>query len=186
MKPSRANTHLKNYMPMKNVFIFASILFAITTLSCTNTSGEKTQSVNIGFAKGTKIRSSGLKTVNTGLTFKESYLIADGVKTENNQVQIGQKVAIVFEGIEGFEQKNGKVFPSLGLVVMDAKNQMVLNYDNLLKSETGYDPKDATTLTGSLTIGAPLKPGETYNLTVTVGDMESENAIVGNITLKVK
>ena len=171
---------------MKKTLIFLSTVFTISALSCTNTSGDKEQSVSFGFAKGAKISSSGLKTVNTGLTFRESFFTADAARTESNQVQIGQKVAIVFEGIEGFEQKNGKVFPALSIVVMDSKNQMVLNYDNLLKSEIGYDPKDATTLTGALTIGEPLKQGETYNLTVTVGDMESENAIVGNITLKVK
>ncbi len=171
---------------MKNILIFTSISLAISTSSCTRNSSSKEQSVSIGFAKGAKISSSGLKTVNTGLTFKESYFIADGAKTERNEVQVGQKVAIVFEGIEGFGQKNGKVFPSLSILVLGAKNQIVLNYDNLLKSETGYDPKDATTLTGSITIGEPLKQGETYNLTVTVGDLESENAIVGNIILKIK
>ncbi|MFA4870735.1 MAG: hypothetical protein WC623_21240 [Pedobacter sp.] len=169
-----------------NTLIFVAIILAMFANSCTSNSDSKEQSVSIGFAKGAKISSSGLKTVNDGLTFKESYFIADGVKTESNEVQIGQKVAIVFEGIEGFKEKSGKVFPALSILVLDAKNQVVVTYDNLLKSETGYDVKDATMLTGSLTIGEPLKHGESYTLTVTVGDKESANGIVGNITLKIK
>lgn len=171
---------------MKNTLIFASTLLAITVLSCTNNNGNKEQGVSMGFAKGAKISSSGLKTLNNGLTFKESYFIADAAKTESNEVKIGQKVAIVFDGIEGFEEKNGKVFPVLGILVLDAKSQIMLSYDDLLKSDTGYDVKEATMLTGSLTIGDPLKEGESYTLVVTVEDKGTNNSIVGNITLKVK
>lgn len=169
-----------------NPLILATVCLAMLASSCTNSSNSKEQSVSIGFAKGAKISSSGLQTINNGLTVKDSYFIADGVKTESTEVQIGQKVAIVFNGIEGFKEKNGKVFPMLSILVLDAKNQVVLTYDDLLKSETGYDVKDATMLTGSLTIGDPLKQGETYTLTVTIGDKENDSGIVGNITLKVK
>lgn len=162
--------------------LMVTILFAC---SCIN-KNDKEQSVSIGFTKGAKISSSGLKTVHNGLTFEESYFIADGTKTESNEVKIGQKVAIVFDGIGGLKEKNGKVFPQLNILVLDAKNQIVVAYDDLLKSDTGYDVIDATMLTGSLTIGDPLKKGESYTLTVTIGDKDTDSSIVGNITLKVK
>ncbi len=170
----------------KNITLFVSALAASAILTSCGNSNTTEKGTKVGFAKGAKISSSGLKTLNDGLTLKESYFIVDGVKTESNEVQIGKKVAIVFDGIEGFKEKNGKVYPALSILVLDAKNQVVVTYDNLLKSEAGYDTKDATMLTGSLTIGEPLKQGESYTLTVTVGDKESDGGIVGNITLKVK
>jgi len=162
------------------------ILVASVILTSCGNNNTTEKGFSVGFNKGVKVSSIGLKTVNSGLSLTDSYLTVEGVKIESNEVQIGKKVAIVFEGIEGFKEKNGKVFPALNIVVLDAANKVVISYDDLLKSETGYNVKDATVLTGALTIGDPLKQRQNYTLTVSVGDKEGEGSILGNVTLKIK
>jgi hypothetical protein len=163
-----------------------TLLTALIILASCGNSNTTEKGISVGFAKGIKVSSTGLKTINDGLTLTDSYLAADGVRTETNEVQWGKKVAVVFEGIEGFKEKNGKVFPELSIVVLDDSARVVISYDDLLNSDTGYNVKDATVLTGALTVGDPLKQGRDYTLTVTVGDKEGGGTLMGSVVIKVK
>ncbi|WP_449440272.1 hypothetical protein [Pedobacter steynii] len=69
---------------------------------------------------------------------------------------------------------------------MDETNNVLLRFEDILKSDVGYDAKDATVLSGALTVGDPLKQGKSYKLAITVWDKESDGGIAGSVTLKVK
>lgn len=163
-----------------------TILAALVILTSCGNNNTTEKGFSVGFAKGVKVSSSGLSTVNNGLKLTDSYMTSDGIRMENNEVQYGKKTAVVFEGVEGFKEKNGKVFPGLSIVVMDEANKVMLRYDDILKSDIGYDAKDASVLSGALTVGDPLKQGHTYKLAISIADKEGDGAIAGSATLKVK
>ncbi|NRF37419.1 hypothetical protein [Pedobacter foliorum] len=169
----------------KNMLLLASVLAASVTLTSCGNSNSTEKDFSVGFAKGVKISPTGLKTVNSGLKLTDSYLTADGARMASNQVEIGKKIAVVFEGIDGFKATDGKVFPSLGIIVMDNANNVVLHYDDLLKSETGYSEKDASVLSGSVVIGDPLKKGQSYKVVVSIADKKGEGSIASTVDLKV-
>lgn len=138
--------------------------------------------------KGAKMGALGLNTVNDGLTVKDSYLTVDGKRMENTDVQSGDKMAFVIEGIGGLKEKDGKVFPRFELIVLDETTNMpVLQKEDLLsKSETGYSVAEAAALSGAFTIDNSFKQGSNYKFVINVSDKEGTGVIMSTISLKVK
>lgn len=168
-----------------NSLLLASVLATSVILTSCGNSNTTEKGFSVGFAKGIKISPTGLNTINSGLKLTDSYLTADGARMASNQAHIGQKIAVVFEGIDGFKATDGKVFPGLSIIVMDNANNVVLHHDDLLKSEAGYREKDASVLSGSIVIGDPLKKGQTYKVTVSIADKKGEGSIASTVELKV-
>jgi predicted small secreted protein len=170
----------------KDIILLVAVLAAsIILISCSN-SNTTEKGFSADFAKGVKVSSSGLSTVNNGLELTDSYLASDGRRMENNEVLLGKKIAVVFEGVKGFKEKNGKVFPGLNIVVMDEADNVLLRFEDILKSNVGYDAKDASVLSGTLIVGDPLKQGQNYKMALTIWDKEGDGGIAGSVTLKVK
>lgn len=169
-----------------NRTVLVAILAASFMLTACTHNNSTEKGVSIGLAKGVMASSTGLYTVNDGLTLKDSYLAVDDRRVGSNEVEVGDKIAVVFEGVEGFKEVNGKVFPELTIVVTDMDGNILLLQEDLLKSDTGYDAKDASVLSGTLLVGDPLAQGQEYLLTVNINDKEGAGTLAGSITLKIK
>lgn len=100
------------------------------------------------------------------LTLEEAYLSLNGEPYLKNDFPMGSTARLVFDGIKGYQLKDGKAFPRMSMLVKEAKasGRIILQYDNLLKAyeSTGVDAADAGRLSAELTIGDPMKIGEKY------------------------
>ena len=105
----------------------------------------------------------------------------------SNEIPLDSKFSIVYQGIENYTLKDGKAFPGLSMEVTDAAGNFVLNEANLFGSSTeGYSAEDASVLRGSVTVGNPMKSGETYHCKIRVFDKNSDAEIISELDFKVK
>ena len=89
--------------------------------------------------------------------------------------------------IENYTLKDGKAFPGLSLLVTDASGTDILNETDLFASYTeGVSPEDAAVLRGSVTVGNPMKSGETYHCKMRVFDKNSDAEITSELAFEVK
>jgi hypothetical protein len=146
-------------------------------------------SLLFGCAIGTSTDlSTGQKTDNKGLSFEETYLTVDGVKLSNNEVQMGKVLKVNFDGITGFNLDSNKlVRPGMSMQVVSVQGEEILFAENLLSNYTqnGLSPLFAASLNSTLTIGNPMKIGESYEVSIRIWDDLSENEINSKITILV-
>lgn len=171
----------------------AVIMVMVMATACNNSNGNNNnipeKGISVGSAdKGATMGSLGLNTINDGLTTKDNYLTVDGKRMENIDVQKGNKIGVVFEGIGGLKEKGGKVFPRIELIVLDEATNMPVfqKEDLLLKSDAGYSVNEASVLSGDFTIDNSFKQGHSYKLAINVSDKEGTGGIVSTISVKVK
>lgn len=141
------------------------------------------------FSVGTKKDlQTGLSVTNDGFTFDESYLVGpDNTRKADNRVPMNSTVAIVLEGIDNYELKDGKAYPGLMLTVTDREGKPVLDEQDLLASYSGISPADAAVLKGTVTVGNPMRSGETYHVRMRVWDKNKfENEIVAEVDIDVE
>jgi hypothetical protein len=80
------------------------------------------------------------------ILFNELYLYSKerGAVIPDNKIKFNENVYVIFEGLAGFTEENGMVFPGLGITASDNENNVVLdNKDMFLDySESGISAKD--------------------------------------------
>jgi len=167
------------------------LLFTCSSKDSTDT-GESTDT-DSGFSfsasAGVKLDvNTGTKTSYSGFSVEEIYIVdAEDKQLSTNEIPLDTKFSIVYEGIENYELKDGKAFPGLSLQVTDANGVDILNEADLLASYTeGVSPEDGATMRGSVTVGDPMKSGETYHCKIRVFDKNGEAEIVSELDFKVK
>lgn len=131
---------------------------------------------------------TGTKTSYSGFSVDEIYIV-DSLDNQlsSNEVDLNTKFSIVYQGIENYTLKNGKVFPGLSLQVTDTNGTDIMSEADLLSSYTqGLSAEDASGLRGSVTVGDPMKSGETYHCKIRVFDKNSDAEIVSELDFKVK
>ena len=105
----------------------------------------------------------------------------------NNEVDLNTKVAIVVQGISNYELRDGKALPGLMLRLTDKEGIAILDEADLFADGDGYPPADAAVLRGSVTVGDPMKSGETYHLKMRVWDKaKPENELTADVDLVVR
>lgn len=134
------------------------------------------------------------KDLATGLSYSYSGFSVDKVvlvdskntiKTDN-EVTMESKVAIAVEGLSNYSLKDDKAFPGLMLLVTDKQGIAVIDEADLLAGGDGYPAKDAAFLQGSVTVGTPMKSGETYHVKVRIWDKNKpENELTAEVDLVV-
>src|ERR1043166_6947022 len=118
-------------------------------------------SCNVSVGTNTDLK-TGLSVSYNGFRIGESGLLdKDGQKKSNNQVLFGDEIAIVVAGVENYKLKDGRAFPGLDLVVTDKDGVVVLEGRDILAKDDGYVPAEASTLSGTITAGTPMRAGET-------------------------
>jgi len=161
---------------MKTKTAWFLALSALVWCSCEFSAGRK------------KDFKTGLAVSNNGFRIGESYLVGpDNTRKGDNQVPMNSKVAIVLEGIENYEIKDGKAHPGLMLTVVDKDGNSVLDEQDLLANYDGFAPSDAAILRGTVTVGNPMHSGETYHVKMRVWDKNKfENEIVAEVDIDVE
>jgi len=161
---------------MKTSTVLLFLLSAMIWCSCQFSAGKK------------KDFQTGLSVTNNGFTLDESYLVGpDNSKKTDNSVPMNSTVAIVLEGVENYDLKDGKAFPGLMLTVTDTEGKPVLDEQDLLASYDGVSPSDAAVLKGTVTVGNPMRSGETYHVRMRVWDKNKfENEIIAEVDIEVE
>lgn len=159
---------------MKNIIVFAMV--CCVAVACNFSAGAK------------KDFMTGLSVTNNGFSLGEAVLVNDqNQKISTNEVELNKTVAIVVQDIQNYELKDGRAFPGLDLLVIDKDGAAVLQGDDILANEEGYTPEDASVLRGTITVGNPMKAGETYHAKMRIWDkLKPESEIVVNVDLVVK
>jgi hypothetical protein len=161
---------------MKYISILVSAASAIALAACS-------------FSAGTN------KNLSTGLSYSyngfavEQVVLVDSENTvkNDNEVVLGSKVAIAAEGLTNYSLKDNKAFPGLQLLVTDKQGNPVIDEADLFKYTEGFPAEDAAYLRGTVTIGHPMKAGETYHVKVRFWDKnEPENELTAEIDLVVQ
>jgi hypothetical protein len=162
---------------MKQLFCLTLILF-LTACS----SGS--------FSKGVK------KDLNTGLTsnyngfaVENIYLTDDkGNRLSSNKVTLGNALLVVASGVENFKLADGRAYPGCTIILTDKNKKELLNLqDAFAELKDGLPPEQATELKATLTTGAPMQAGETYQLYVHFYDKKNTtSAITSTVELVVK
>ncbi len=82
------------------------------------------------------------------VAYDEVYIFSRGLNKviTDNKVKLNDNVYIIIEGLKGFIEENGLVFPGLSMKATDTGNSVVLVNDDLFSnySESGIDPADLT------------------------------------------
>lgn len=161
---------------MKTITAFLFLLSAFVWCSCEFSAGKK------------KDFQTGLSVSHDGFTIDESYLVGpDNTRKADNKVPLNSTVAIVLEGVQNYELKDGKAYPGLMLTVTDAAGKPVLDEQDLLANYDGFAPSDAAVLRGTVTAGNPMRSGETYHVRMRVWDKNKfENEIVAEVDIDVE
>lgn len=133
------------------------------------------------FSKGVK------KDLNTGLTssyngfsVEDVYLTDDkGAKLSSNTVTLGDALLVVASGVENFKIDNGKAYPGCTIILTDKNKKELLNLpDAFAHLREGLPADQATELKATLTTGAPMQAGETYQLYVHFYDKKNTSSVI--------
>lgn len=155
------------------LLVFAS---ALAFSSCNFSAGSK------------KDFGTGLSISYNGFGVDEVLLVGpDNTAMSNNEVQLNSQVAIVAQGLVNYVLKDDKAFPGLMLVVTDKQGGAVIDEADLFAGTAGYSAVDAAVVRGTVTIGTPMKAGETYHVKMRVWDKNKpENELTAEVDLDVK
>jgi hypothetical protein len=150
---------------------------------------ENGEGFKFNSSKGIKKNlATGMITINNGLSFKEAYLADEkNEKLNSNEVTLGSKISFAIDGINNFDLKDGKAFLGVMLQVTDTNRVDILKVDDLFaEQKDGFLEKEAENLQATLTIGNPMKAGETYHCKVRFWDKNNEGQIVSELDIKIR
>ncbi|MEK6959261.1 MAG: hypothetical protein AABW59_04410 [archaeon] len=146
------------------VCFFGAVAFFVIFNPLNLTLGENT-STNLG---------TGQTTASTDLDFEESYIKIGGERTSTTQIEYGKKIEIVIDGVSGFTEVDGNIFPAMAIDTLDSNGQSLLSAENILESyaDTGLDSANDMFF-ATLTVGDPLVAGEDYKIKITITDLKN-------------
>ena len=111
------------------------------------------------------------------ITYDEIYLFSQGKDKAitDGKIKYDDNIYIIVEGLKGFKEENGLVFPGLNLKLTDAGKNQILNYKDLFSEydSTGISVSDFTSRVSShfkLTGSGVQNP---LNFEVTIWDKKS-------------
>jgi len=113
-----------------------------------------------------------IETVKNGLSFEDIYMASD--KTTPipvNKSLLGSNAYIMFKGLKGFSESDGKVYPGCEVILVDKDNNTILHDENILSNYAdGVMPFAVSQLYAGASLKDPVKAGETYSLSIRVFD----------------
>jgi len=121
------------------------------------------------------------------VTCEEIYLYAQerDVTVTDNKVKFNENIYMIFEGLGGFDEEDGKVFVGLGMKISDADGNLILNENDLL-GDSGMESSDLKSqLAPSFVLtGSGIKNPVTCD--VIIWDKKSESRIKASAKLNVE
>ncbi|MCX6253058.1 MAG: hypothetical protein NTV31_01115, partial [Bacteroidia bacterium] len=130
-----------NYSPLK-------LTADLTVASPIKSKGEYTLYVKIWDKKGNgtfttkfdfKVKENEQITIDpSNVSYDEIYLFSQGSDKviTDNKIKFDDNIYLIFEGLKGFKEENGFVFPGLSLKATDSENNMIIDNDDLFLDYT--------------------------------------------------
>lgn len=161
---------------MKNFSIILLIISLSICLSCNYSKGIKTD------------LTTGLSSSYNGFTVTDIYLTVDNTKLSSNKISLGKEVVLVADGVDYYQEKDGKVFPGCRIILTDKSGKEILNLPDAFADQiNGQDKNKAGLLSATITTGSPMRVGETYHLNVRFFDKnKNESEIISDVDLQMK
>lgn len=161
---------------MKSISSLLIVCCALFLLSCNFSVGTK------------KDLMTGLGYSYNGFGVEEVLLVGpDNIAKKDNKVEVDTRIAIVAQGLSNYVLKDGKAFPGIELVVTDKEGNVVMGTEDLFAESAGYSPEDASVLRGTITVGEPMKSGETYHIMMRVWDKNKiESTLTADVDIEVQ
>ncbi len=150
------------------------ILFIALVFSACNFN----QSINKDLITGATSRGDGLGCDDVSIQI-------NGKTEKRNTFTYGEKVDFVFDGISGFKEENGKVYPEISMVVVKKENQIVLSEPNLLNLTEGTNLSPLQ-LRANLITSFPYQNNEEYEVQLTIWDTKGEGKFTYNMPFTVQ
>lgn len=131
---------------------------------------------------------SGLSMKYNGFVIDELTLVdASNQPMDKNIVKRSTEVAIVAKGLGNFTLKDEKAYPGLTLSVTNKEGVVILHEVDFFAGNDGYTPADASVIRGTITVGDPMKSGQTYHVTMKVWDkLKPETELTAEVDLVVE
>jgi hypothetical protein len=131
---------------------------------------------------------TGLKVSNQGLGLEDAYLAVNSQKATSSEFPLNEVVDLVITGVDGYKEKEGRVYLGASMVLTDSKQDTVVNYPDLFAAydSAGILPVDVKQVTLSLTIGSPMVQGEKYLWKSRVWDKNGKGEIVAETEITIK
>ena len=140
-----------NYSPLK-------LTADLTVATPLRSKGKYTMIINISDKKGDGtfttsfdfdvIENENIMVKPSNVTYDEVYIFSQGKNKviTDNKIDFEDNIYVIIEGLKGFREENGNVFPGLEMKAVDARNNLVLDYDDLFTeyNETGIAVSDFT------------------------------------------
>ncbi len=178
----------------KRLVSIVMVPFVLLLAGCGSSSKENSESLTINDMEikdneiiaedGTKgfkgdFDNTNLQTIYEGLTFDKAYLVdGDDKRLEGEEVPLNSKFSIVIEGIKNYNVKDGKVFPTLSIMVTGDKGPVV-NEANVLASYTdGLELDEATTLRATVKVNELMEIGKQYMCAIQLSDNNNKDAYI--------
>lgn len=138
-------------------------------------------------ACGTKTDTpTGMRTRSSGLSCREATVALDAVQLASNEITMGKKIMIRYEGVKGFKKLNGRVYPGVSMSVIDPNGASIGEYPDLFEAYAvvGMEPKKAGRISVTLMTGKPMKMRTEYLWKVRVWDRKGRGEIVSEMKIK--
>jgi len=115
------------------------------------------------------------------VSYKEIYLFsADEKKViTDNKIKLNDQVYMLFEGLSGFKEEDGKVFPGLSIKASDDAGEQLVNYDDLFAdyTESGIGVSDFASQVSSNLVFSSLEVKNPIHCTISIWDKKSDAKI---------
>ena len=132
-------------------------------------------SASCNFSKSiNKDLNTGLLTKGNGLSCAKVYLSSGEKEVKRSEFIYGEKIFVVFEGIAGFERKEGAAFPGMKLQVTDPLGNKLMDLADLYAEYTEGVEHDPLELNTWISMADPIHSGQEYKLFIEIWDKEGE------------
>ena len=128
-----------------------------------------------------------IKIENNHMAVEEVYLFSEKRKAviTGNKIAINENVYMIFEGLTGFQEEAGKVFPGISLKATDPKGDLILSEDDLV-GETGMDASEFSYQVAPSFLFMAEDIESPVNCEVTIWDKNSEAKVIASIDLELE
>lgn len=150
------------------------------------TNGTYTALFKFNVVKNSKINIQTL----AGASCGEVYLFSknSGKVITDNKVKVNEDIYLLFEGLTGFKESNGMVFPGLSMKASGSDGEVLMDYEDMFAdhSVTGLDPVE---FSNQIMTNFNFKTTDIKNpvsINVTIWDRKSEAKLVASTEVMIE
>ena len=138
------------------------------------------------FSKSIKVDLiTGLTLSGNQLSCDDVFLSVKGQKVNTSTFTYGEKFSLNFKDLKGMKEETGKVFPDLGMFVIDASGDTIFQGKDMYAQYTEGINSSPVVLSVRLTAASPMHSGKDYTLIVRIKDKKDSGTFTAKLTFRV-